>query len=103
MSQKIGFTYPRGIEIVNAPADAGVRSHIETFQRLIEKVEDNDKLYACMTYGVKPLSQILIMAIQYAYRLSGIWSARLGRRCPQRQRYDCTHPDGRDHPPAGRA
>ena len=38
-------------------------------QRLIEKVEDNDKLYACMTYGVKPLSQILIMAIQYAYRL----------------------------------
>lgn len=69
MSQKIGFTYPRGIEVVNAPADAGVRSHIETFQRLIEKVEDNDKLYACMTYGVKPLSQILIMAIQYAYRL----------------------------------
>ena len=41
MSQKIGFTYPRGIEVVNAPADAGVRSHIETFQRLIEKVEDN--------------------------------------------------------------
>ncbi|RHV78520.1 TM1812 family CRISPR-associated protein [Butyricicoccus sp. OF10-2] len=69
MSQEIGFTYPRGIEIVNAPADAGVRSHIETFQRLIEKVEDNDKLYACMTYGMKPLSQLLIMAIQYAYRL----------------------------------
>lgn len=69
MSRKIGFTYPRGIEVVAAPADAGVRSHIETFQRLIEVVEDNDKLYACMTFGTKPLSQILIMAIQYAYRL----------------------------------
>lgn len=69
MSEKIGFTYPRGIEVVSAPADAGVRSNIEAFQRLIEMVHDNDEMYACMTYGVKPLSQIMIMAIQYAYRL----------------------------------
>ena len=69
MSEKIGFTYPHGIEVVSAPADAGVRSNIEAFQRLIELVHDNDEMYACMTYGVKPLSQIMIMAIQYAYRL----------------------------------
>lgn len=69
MSREIGFIYPRGVEVVNAPADAGVRSHIATFQRLIELVSDQDEMYACMTYGVKPLSQILIMALQYAYRL----------------------------------
>lgn len=69
MQEKIGFRCPRGVEIVNAPADAGVRSHIRTFQQIIDLVEDNSELYACMTYGTKTLSQLLIMALQYAYRL----------------------------------
>ena len=69
MSEKIGFTYPRGIEVVSAPADAGVRRHIQVFQQLIDMVQDNDEMYACMTYGTKPLSQIMMMAVQYAYRL----------------------------------
>ena len=32
-------------------------------------MEDDDELFACMTYGTKPLSQAIMMAVQYAYRI----------------------------------
>ena len=39
------------------------------FQRLIDCVEDNDDLFACITFGTKPLSMAVRMAVQYAYRV----------------------------------
>lgn len=47
----------------------GVSSHVAAFQRLIDRVEEEDELFACITFGTKPLSQAILLAIQYAYRV----------------------------------
>lgn len=59
----------QGIEIVPAPMDERVSTHVATFQKLIDLVEDDDELFACMTFGTKPLSTAVQMAVQYAYRV----------------------------------
>ena len=63
-----GFAQPQIAEIRLTEGDA-VAAHVDTFQKLIDKVEDDDELFACMTYGTKPLSQAIMMAVQYAYRI----------------------------------
>ena len=56
--------------IVFRPADdQSVQKQVELFQQLIDHVEDGDELFSCMTYGTKPMSQVVMMAIQYAYRI----------------------------------
>lgn len=64
-----GITCPRGVEFITAPVDDRVAAHVATFQKLIDLVEDDDELFACMTYGTKPMSMALLMAVQYAYRI----------------------------------
>ncbi len=64
-----GIRCPKGVETVTAPKDESVASHMETFQKLIKFVDDDDELFACITYGTKPLSKVLLMAVQYGYRL----------------------------------
>lgn len=58
-----------GVEAVTVPQDDRVAVHIATFQKLIDLVEDNDELFACMTFGTKPLAQAMLLAVQYAYRV----------------------------------
>ena len=64
-----GIVCENGVELVPAPADEKVSSHVSTFQRLIDFVEDEDELFACLTYGTKPQSMALLMGVQYAYRV----------------------------------
>ncbi len=54
---------------VDLGAGETVSTHVDTFQKLIDQVEDQDQLFACMTYGSKPLAQAVVMALQYAYRI----------------------------------
>lgn len=65
---KRGYEVP---ELVVVPLKGGddVAAHVDTFQKLIDRVEDHDELFACITYGTKPLSQAVLMAVQYAYRV----------------------------------
>lgn len=49
--------------------DERVAAQISTFQKLIDFVQDEDDLYCCMTYGTKPQSTAMMMAVQYAYRV----------------------------------
>lgn len=56
------------IETIPAPTDEGVAAQIAAFQRLIACVEDDDELFVCVTYGTKLLSQVTLMAVQYAYQ-----------------------------------
>lgn len=56
------------IETIPAPEDEGVAAQIAAFQRLIACVEDDDELFVCVTYGTKLLSQVTLMAVQYAYQ-----------------------------------
>lgn len=46
-----------------------VSAHCETFLRLVSCVADDDELFACITFGTKPQSVIVRMAVQYAYRV----------------------------------
>ena len=46
-----------------------VSTHVDNFQKLIDQVEDDDELFACITFGTKPASQTVLMAAQYAYRI----------------------------------
>ena len=64
-----GILCPNGVEVVEAAETQSVASQIEVFQRLIGCTEDNDELFACLTYGTKPQSMCLLTAIRYAYRL----------------------------------
>lgn len=57
------------IKVVPAQRTERVTDQVTVFQRLIELVEENDELFACLTFGTKPQSQVLLMAVQYAYRI----------------------------------
>ena len=57
------------VEVVSVPVDERVATHVTTFQKLIDLVEDDDEIFACMTFGTKPLSTAVQMAVQYAYRV----------------------------------
>lgn len=58
-----------GVEEVLVPVDESVSTHAATFQKLIAYAEDEDELFACITFGTKPLSMAVRMAVQYAYRV----------------------------------
>ena len=58
-----------GVQVVTVPTDDRVATHVSTFQKLLGYMEDDDELFCCMTYGTKPLSTALMMAIQYGYRV----------------------------------
>ncbi len=63
------ITCPKGVEMITVPVDDSVKTELENFQKVTDYVSDDDALHACMTYGTKTLSLILMMAIQYAYRV----------------------------------
>ena len=65
---KYGLTCA-GVEEVTVPSDESVSAHAATFQKLIAYAEDEDELFACITFGTKPLSMAVRMAVQYAYRV----------------------------------
>lgn len=64
-----GFLCPRGVESVEIPFAGNVNTQVEIFQKLLPYFEDDDILYGCMTYGMKPMPIAELMAIQYAYRI----------------------------------
>lgn len=58
-----------GVETVLVENSQTVATHAGTFQKLLDYVDDDDELFACMTFGTKPLSQAMMLAVQYAYRV----------------------------------
>lgn len=58
----------RGVEAVEVDFAGDVATQIEVFHQLLSYVEDDDILYGCLTYGIKPMPIAELMAIQYAYQ-----------------------------------
>ncbi len=54
---------------VNIPYNDYINTQLELFGKLIEHTSDSDTLYACITYGSKPVPIVQIMALNYAYRI----------------------------------
>ncbi len=64
-----GMDVPCQLQVIFVPEVEEVLTHVNTFQQLIDEIDDQDELFLCMTYGTKPLSEALRMAVQYGYRL----------------------------------
>lgn len=54
------------LKVLEVPYDDGIDAQLETFQKLIDEIEDDDLLFACVTYGGKPSPIVLTMALRYA-------------------------------------
>lgn len=54
---------------IGVPFDETVESHLDTFKTLIGKISDGDTVLVDMTYGPKCLAIILMMAMNYGYRI----------------------------------
>ena len=63
------LTCSAGVETVLAEDSQEVAAHARTFLKLLDYVGDDDELFVCMTFGTKPLSQAMLLAVQYAYRV----------------------------------
>lgn len=62
-----GFTYR--LDRIVKENDEQVETVIRLFSDIIGKVQDQDSLYACITYGTKPMAIITTMTLHYAYRI----------------------------------
>ena len=70
LCKRKGLSFPEnGIEIVQGPETQMVSDNVGTFQSLINYVDDDDELFACVTFGTKPMSMALLMAVRYSYRI----------------------------------
>ena len=54
---------------IEVPFDDSIQAVLDVYTQLISHLEDGDELYADITYGSKPMPIVLIMALQYAYRV----------------------------------
>ncbi len=61
-----GFKYK--LEILETPQSETVENHLELFRRLTQTAEKDDKIYADITFGTKPIPIILLMFMNYAYK-----------------------------------
>ena len=62
-----GFTYT--LNPICKENNEKVESMIRLFSDIICQVSDGDQLYACVTYGTKPMATLTTMALHYAYRV----------------------------------
>ena len=58
-----------GVESISVAYAGDVDTQIDIFHKLLDYFEDGDALYACLTFGNKPMPIAELMAIQYAYRV----------------------------------
>lgn len=64
-----GFICCRGVETIHVDHTDDVDASLELFKNILPYFETGDTIYACMTYGTKPMSIAELMAIEYAYRV----------------------------------
>lgn len=63
----VGFRY----EVTQIPVSKAehAKEHLTTFTKLIAQIDDGDEVYACCTYGTKPIPILEVMALNFAYRV----------------------------------
>ncbi len=59
----------KGVESISVEYAGDVDTQIDIFHKLMGYMENGDTLYACLTYGNKPMPIAELMAIQYGYRV----------------------------------
>lgn len=59
---------PPVIRLISFTENQLAENLAELFLNTIEQIGDGDQLYACMTFGTKPVSTVLMTALQFGYR-----------------------------------
>lgn len=67
LAQALQFTYTH--TTIDKEDNEGIDSIIDLFSRILGCVVDGDRLYACVTYGTKPIATVTTMVLHYAYRI----------------------------------
>jgi len=57
------------IEVIYTPDNEGIDTQFKLFSDIAESVNPGEDVYACITYGTKPMPIVLTMALNYAYKL----------------------------------
>lgn len=57
------------LNIIKIEHNNNLETHLDTFHKLIQNCEDEDEIYACITYGFKPMPMIEVMALNYACKI----------------------------------
>lgn len=71
LCQKKGISYDKEkhFESISIPFDDSLGPQLNTFQQLISRIEDEDQLYACVTFGSKPSEIVELMTLRYARQI----------------------------------
>lgn len=69
LADEIGFEYE--LSEIRMPNNEDAVTHINLFKELarVFAASDGEELYACITYGTKPMPMLLLMALTYAYKI----------------------------------
>ena len=65
-SRSIKYSFDESVTI---PYNNFIETELDLFGKLIERFDDGDTIYSCITYGTKPFPIIQTMAMNYAYRI----------------------------------
>jgi hypothetical protein len=57
------------IEVIHTPDSEGIDAQLQLFGDIISKIGDDEKIFACITYGTKPTPIVETLALNYAYKL----------------------------------
>ena len=58
-----------GIELIRTPDSEDMDTQLKLFFDIAGGINPGEELYACITYGTKPMPIVLTMALNYAYKL----------------------------------
>ena len=59
----------KNIQIINIPNDETIETHLKLFVDIFSAIEKDEEVYACMTFGTKPVPVVLSMALNYVNRI----------------------------------
>jgi hypothetical protein len=63
---KMGIKYD--LVTIRTPESESAEDHLRLFVDIIETINDDEDLFACMTFGSKPTPVVLSLALSYAHR-----------------------------------
>ena len=58
-----------GIEKISTPDEEGIEAQLKLLAELLDKINDNEEVSACITYGTKPLPIVQFIALNYAGKI----------------------------------
>jgi hypothetical protein len=57
------------IKLIHTPDNESIDAQLKLFSDIADAIHPGDEVYACISYGTKPMPIVLTMALNYAYKL----------------------------------